>query len=180
MPIISNKKIDTADVLTEQDYNDIRDIEDIKKRVLSYIEIPTLIEKISEFINNSEFIEFKNERSKKFIDKRRPIFYISIDRDKAYNSEKYKVEKIFNSQEEEAKYFTNIIGQEIVELTTTYINDCLKADPELDSYVMSKDIFKNCTKEERYILNGTGIFSTMFGIRLSSDDYSNAIVEMVI
>jgi len=42
----NSNNLDTSEMLTEQDYKDLQDIRDIKKCVLSYINLPILIEYI--------------------------------------------------------------------------------------------------------------------------------------
>jgi len=174
--------LDTSEMLSEQDYRDMQDIRDIKKRVLTYIDLPVLIEQITEIIESSPFLNFKNERSKKYIDKKRPIFYLKVDRDLAMKSDKYKFRNAkFSSQNEEVKYFSNIIFMEIITNVTRYITECLKCNPDLEDYIANKDVFKDVGRENRKnILNNTAVLSTMFGIRFSQDDSTIITLEMLI
>jgi len=175
-------KLDTSEMLSEKDYKDMQDIRDIKRRVLSYIDLPILIDYITGLIEKSPYLTFKNERSKKYIDKKRPIFYVKIDRDSVVNSEEYKVRnKNFTSQNEEVKYFSNVIFMEVITHTTRYINECLKSNPDLEDYIASKDVFKDIGKENRKaISSSTAVLSTMFGIRFSQDDSTVITLEMLI
>lgn len=174
--------LDSSDLLTEQDYSDMKDIQDIKKHVFSYIDMPVLVDYISGLIENSPFMTFKNERSKKFIDKRRPIFYIKIDREKTIESKEYnRYNSKFSSQEEEVKFFSNVIFMEIISNVTRYITESLKQNPELETYIAEKDIFKDIKKENRKaIADQTAVLSTMFGIRFSQDDSTVITLEMLI
>ena len=180
---MNNKNnLDTSEMLSEQDYKDMQDMRDIKRKVLTYIDLPILIDYITELIEKSPYLTFKNERSKKYIDKRRPIFYVKLDRDVAVNSEAYKVRnKNFTSKNEEIKYYSNIVFMEVITNVTRYITECLKSNPDLENYIASKDVFKNIDKENRKnILNHTAVLSTMFGIRFSQDDSSVITLEMLI
>jgi len=175
-------KLDTSEMLSEQDYKDMQDMRDIKRRVLAYIDRTILIEHITGLIDNSPYLTFKNERSKKYIDKKRPIFYVKIDRESAMNSKEYQVRnKNFTSKNEEVKYFSNIVFMEVITHVTRYITECLKSNPDLEDYIASKDVFKDIGKENRKtILDQTAVLSTMFGIRFSEDDSTIITLEMLI
>jgi len=174
--------LDSSELLTEQDYNDMREIQDIKQRVLSYINLPILVDHIVGLIEKSHFIDFKNERSKKFIDKRRPIFYLKVDKEKTMNSKEYNDRNVkFSSKNEEVKFFSNVIFMEIITYVTRYISESLKQNPELENYIAEKDIFKDINKESRKALaSKVAVLSTMFGIRFSEEDSSIITLEMLI
>jgi len=175
-------KLDTSEMLSEKDYKDMQDIRDIKRRVFSYIDLPILIDYITELIEKSPYLTFKNERSRKYIDKRRPIFYVKVDREATVNSEEYKVRnKNFTNQNEEVRYFSNVIFMEVITHTTRYINKCLKSNPDLEDYIASKDVFKDIEKENRKsISDSVAVLSTMFGIRFSQEDSTIITLEMLI
>jgi len=174
--------LDTSEMLSEQDYKDMQDIRDIKRRVLSFVDVAILVDYITGLIEKSPYLTFKNERSKKYIDKRRPIFYVKIDREAAVNSKEYSVRnKKFTSKDEEVKYYSNIVFMEVITHVTRYITESLKCNPELEDYIAEKDIFKNVGIENRKtILNNTAVLSTMFGIRFSQDDSTVITLEMLI
>lgn len=181
-----NKKFDTSEVLTEDDYREIEDIKEIRKRLLAYINIEVLIEKIREIIDESDYVSFKNERSKKFIDKRRPIFYITIDKSKIFKSDEYKHSKTFSSADKEASYYSNIVYKEVINKTTTFINDSLKNSKdneteELKEYIMSTSLFKDdLPKDDESFYSRMSILSMMFGMRLENDNKNNIALEMLI
>jgi len=174
--------LDTSEMLSEQDYKDMQDMRDIKRRVLAYIDAKILCEHIIDLIDKSPYLNFKNERSKKYIDKRRPIFYLKADREAAMNSKEYSVRnKKFSSQNEEVKYFSNVIFMEVITHVTRYITECLKANPELEDYIASKDVFKDVSKDNRKImLDNAAVLSTMFGMRFSQEDSTIITLEMLI
>jgi len=178
----NSNNLDTSEMLTEQDYKDLQDIRDIKKCVLSYINLPILIEYITNLIEKSPYLNFKNERSRKYIDKRRPIFYIKLNKDDIINFKEYAFRnKKFSSQNDEVKYYSNVIFMEIITHVTRYINECLKCNPDLENYIAEKDIFKNIEKENRKsILNNTSVLSTMFGLRFAQEDSTIITLEMLI
>lgn len=175
------ENLDTSEILTEQDYKDMRDIQDIKKRVMSYVDIPILIDYITSLIDKSPYLTFKNDRSRKYIDKRRPIFYIKVEKDRAMESNEYSTRNRFTSQNEEIKYLSNIVFMEVITHVTRYITESLKNNPDLEDYVASKDIFKDVRKENRKIIaDHTAVLSTMFGIRFSQEDSTIITLEMLI
>jgi len=174
--------LDTSEMLSEQDYKDMQDMRDIKRRVLAYIDKGILIDHIVELIEKSPYLTFKNERSKKYIDRKRPIFYVKVDRESVMKSKEYQVRnKNFSSKNEEVKYLSNVIFMEVITHVTRYITECLKCNPDLEDYIANKDVFKSIGKENRKtILNQTVVLSTMFGIRFSEDDSTIITLEMLI
>jgi len=174
--------LDSSEILTEQDYSDLRDIQDIKKQVLSYIDMSILVNYISKLIDDSPFLSFKNERSKKYIDKRRPIFYIKVDKEKTLASKVYNDRNVkFNSQDDEVKFFFNVVYMEVISNVTSYITASLKQNPDLENYIAEKDIFKDIKKENRKtIADQTAVLSTMFGVRFSQDDSTVITLEMLL
>ena len=135
--------LDTSEMLSEQDYKDMQDIRDIKRRVLSFVDVAILVDYITGLIEKSPYLTFKNERSRKYIDKRRPIFYVKIDGDMVLNSKEYSIRnKKFSSQNEEVKFYSNVVFMEVITHVTRYITECLKCNPDLENYIADKDIFK--------------------------------------
>jgi isoleucyl-tRNA synthetase len=184
------ENFDTSDVLTDEDYQQMSEIKEIRKRLLSYINIETLIEKIRDFIDESEYLDFKSKRSKKFIDTKRPVFYILIDKDKSLESEKYKPKRNkFKSADEEASYYTNIVYGEIITKVTEYINNTIrdskdKEGAELKEFMKESSLFDDLEfEDERDVENfykRVGIISMMFGVRLNKENNADIIVEMLL
>ena len=175
--------IDTSEVLTEEDYTEIEDIKEIRKRLISYINIDVLIDTIRDIVDKSEFVDFKNNRSKKFIDKKRPVFYLKINKS-CFKSEKYKSKQEFRTEEKEASYYTNIIYSEIIVKITEFINTTIKEDKdnkELKEFIKSTSLFKDLPpKEDEDFYNRLSVISMMFGIRLAIEDKSIITMEMLL
>jgi hypothetical protein len=170
---------DTSEGLTERDYQDIEDIKDIKRTLLSFINIDVLIEEIKHLIDDNVYINFKNERSKKFIDKRRPIFNIKIDSDLVKKSKEYK-KSSFSNEEDEVKYYSNIVFNELTRHITEFIRSAINDDDEIKDYIYSKQLFGELDETDRKQLNDIAIISMMFAAKYSKDDKSTVAYELLI
>lgn len=177
-----NQITDTSDVMTEHDYILVGNIKKLKKQLLQYIQVPILIEFIKDRISNSKYINFKNERSAKFINLQKPVFNILVNREAIRNDPQLKSGFINACKKTngELSYFSNLVFDEIIAPTTKFINDSIKNDPELEDYIESSDIFRDCSQEERDLIRNSSIVSTLFGLRFLESDHSTIIVEMLL
>jgi hypothetical protein len=180
----NEENFDTADVLNDKDYQEINEIKEIRKRILSYINIDVFIDTCRNIIEESHYVNFKNERSKKFINNKRPVFYLHIDKDvmksKEYNKKKFK------SNDEEIKYFSDVLYSEIIVKITSFINNSIKEDNddsnELKEYISSTSLFEGLPSKEddASFYDRLSIISAMYGIRLDKDDASNITLEILL
>jgi len=174
--------IDSVDLMTNDDLKNLSDIREVKQRVLSYINIEVLVEEFLHIIDKSKYIDLRSERSRKFIDKKRPVFNLKIDLEKAKKDDYFKDKNYHSSmrQDEEQHFATNIIHYDLISKINGYIMSCLKQNPKLIDYIASKDIFKDCNKEERDFLNNVSLISNIFAIRFSEQDSRIVTIEMLI
>jgi len=171
---------DTSEVLTDEDYKLIENIKTLKRNLFSFIKMETFIEAVVKIVDESELVSFKNERVKKFIDKKRPVFILTVDRDKAIN----KFGKKFNGEEDEAKFFSGIIFDEVISNVTTYlkqsIDDLSKEDKDkiFDVNLFDEENYENNMLSES--INRLSVISTLYGLRLENNAKHNIILELLI
>lgn len=177
-PDALKKVFDTSDILSEEDKRDINDIEEVKKVLSAYLDKNKLIKKFIEIIENSDIIDFKNERSKKFIDSRRPMFNLVIDFKKIQEKEKHPI--TFSSEADEVRFFSNILHDEILFKVTDYIQTSVHSDPDLESFILNKEIFKDYKDDKDGLKKILSIITTIFGLRFNATDKRNVIIEMML
>lgn len=175
-------KFDTSEVLTEEDYKTINNIIQLKKKIFQCIDMDNFIKRAVEIIDKSELVSFKNERVKKFIDKRRPNFILIVDKDKAMKQEQITS---FSDEEAECKFYSDIIYNEVISKVTEIIKsalDDLNKD-EAEQIYKEYPIFKDEDKGNKDLMNGfkqMAIISSLYGMRLDKENKNNIVVEMLI
>lgn len=172
---MATTKFDTSEVLTENDYELMQQLKHVKKELFSYVNMEVLVDQIVDFITKCPMIDFRNERAKKYIDRKRPVFYLVVDLEAS--KEKYKNFN-FKTDKEEVQYYSNIIHIEIISRVTTFINQSLK-DVNFIDKVKDNDIFKDNTEEEKELLLKFGIITTLFGLRLDEKNKSSITLELL-
>ena len=172
---------DTSEVLTEEDYKLIENIKNIKRNLFSFINMETFINAVVKIVEDSELVDFKNERAKKYIDKKRPVFLLTVNREKAMSKLK---KKSFGSEEDEAKFFSNIIFDEVISNITTYlkqsIDDLSKEDKDK---IFDVNLFEEENYEQNMLsdsINKLSVISTLYGMRLENSNKHNIILELLI
>lgn len=178
----NNEKFDTSEVLTDEDYALINNIKTIKRNLFSFINMDLFVSNVSEIIDNSELVSFKNERAKKYIDKKRPIFLLTVDREKSMKEN--NITK-FNSEEEEARFFSNIIQDEVITKITDILKQSIDDIKKEDSdKIFNVNIFDSDDKTTNNMLNSTinklSVISTLYGIRLEKNSKNNVVLELLL
>lgn len=172
--------MDTTELLTDQDLQDLEDYVSVKKRLYSYLDLNKLIKNIKKIINDSELVSFKNERSEKFIDVKKPIFYLKIDIKKAIDCKDYlRKDDKFESLNSKVKYCSNIIYREVLCNITENIFDEIHKNPELESYILSKNIFKDYKDDEISLKMMMNVLTTTYGMRFDQNDPSNLVMQLL-
>lgn len=174
------KITDTSSILTEQDLKEIDAIESIKKALFSYIDKEKLLKRIIDIIDESEFIDFKNARSRKFIDLKRPSFNLILNKEKILNDKKYNPTNIesFSNEKEEIEFLSNIVYSEIINKVTDYINDNIHKNKDFEDYILDKEIFKDYELDKDGLKALLRIITTIFAMRFGKDHKENLILEM--
>ena len=173
---------DTSDVLTEEDYKTLENILRLKKKIFQCIDMDNFIKKATEIIDNSPLVSFKNERVKKFIDKKRPNFIIVVDKDKAM---KEKGVKSFSDEEIECKFYSSIIYDEVISKITEIIKGALDdiGKDEKDKIFKDITLFKKEDENNKELINNfkqLAVISSLYGMRLDKENKNNVVVEMLI
>lgn len=172
------ENFDTSSVITNDDIELANQIKHIKKHIYAYLKMDKIVDITKEIIDKSEVLGFKNERVKKFIDVKRPIYYILIDREKALKKYPLGSSK-FSNEKEESDYFTNIIYKEIISnFTEAIIERIRKEKYSALEEIRDNNLFQGLDDEQ--ILSQVRILSSIFGIRLDKDNNADAVVEMLI
>jgi len=155
------------ELLNEEDYEILDKVIQIKKHIMSYYSKEKIVDKIKEIIINSEVVNFRNERSSKFISTKRPVFTLKVDKKKSYDI--YDGGDFFNNKEE-VDYFNNIIYHEVINNVSTFL---------IESYNDIDDNILDGISPEK-IKVATGLLSSICGTRVNNDDKSLITLEFLL
>ena len=167
--------IDTSDMLNDEDYKLMKEVKEIKRHILSYLDVNILVDKIRSLIEESEVVNFRNARSAKFIDARRPIYAIIIDKDKAMD--KYPVKGGFTSEENEAQYWGQVVQDEVIDPFVTFLIQSIKGDESIQEFLNGRDLFVGISKEN--VANTAGMLSSIFGMRMEPENKNIISLEFM-
>lgn len=109
----------------------------IKKTLMSCMDMEKFIEKTKEIVDSSEHFRFKNDRSKKFIDHKNPVFLLSctlLDDVKVKDNKPDEVDKWSDK-------ITPLIRDELVHQFSDYVTECVSDKDKFDL------LFKNLPEE---------------------------------
>jgi hypothetical protein len=168
--MVENKLVDSSKMLSNQDYKDLNAIKNIKKRIMDAMDKKIFIESIIDIVDSCDFIDFRNERSRKYINGDKPVLNLTI---KLENEDKY------DSLEKEIKYKSKLVHDNITFKIIRLITDSINTNDKISEYVYSTELFKITDEEEKKNLSNFGIFSTMFGLRFDRNNPNNVVVEMI-
>lgn len=149
------EKINLDSLFTDEDREDLAQIQNIRRHILKNIGINNFINMMREIIDDSEKFEFTSATKRKFININTPIFTIRrIDYkpdQKLINNDKYINSEISN--------ITSEINKDILSHTTKKILDFIQTDEHL------KEIYSNINEDLKDL-----IWTTVFEIRCSIKD----------
>ena len=73
------KKLDTAELLAEEDEKALQFIQTVKQNLSSILGADNIINDIRKIINKSDHFAFRSKRNEKLISKTRPLFVLTYD-----------------------------------------------------------------------------------------------------
>lgn len=150
---MSTEKLE--EMFTEDDLNELNQIQTIRKNILRNIGIENFIELVREIIDESKNFEFTSAIKRKFINVNTPIFTI---RKIGYAADKSK----FNNEDyinSEINKIVAEINEDILRNTTTKILEFIQTDEKL------KEIYSNLNEDLKDIL-----WTTVYEIKVSVKD----------
>ena len=147
------KTIDT--LFTDNDINELEQIQNIRKNILKNIGIKNFIDLIRNLIDDSEDFEFTSATKRKFININTPVFTIRKKNYK-FDESKYKTQK---SKDEEINRIIKDITLQILDKTTLAILTIINSDEEL------KKIYGDINETLKDLL-----WTTVFEIKVSLKD----------
>jgi hypothetical protein len=171
----TNKITDTTELLSDKDYEAINEIKKITHTIFYYIDKDLLLERIRNIVDESQIVNFRNERSKKFIDKNRPVLYLVVDKDLLIKNNQLPK---FNTEDQEASFYSNIAFTEVLSKINAFINDCAHNNSDIQEFLNGRSLFKDLEKDG--VLAKSSLFSSIFGIRIDRTNKNNVTVEMMI
>lgn len=149
------EKINLDSLFTDEDREDLAQIQNIRRHILKNIGINNFINMMREIIDDSEKFEFTSATKRKFININTPIFTIRKigykPDQKLINNDKYINSEISN--------ITSEINKDILSHTTKKILDFIQTDEHL------KKIYSNINEDLKDL-----IWTTVFEIRCSIKD----------
>ena len=163
---MTNNNYDTLDFLTDEDIQLMDDINKIKKHILTFFNPEVLVDKIRGFIKDSDILDFNNARSEKFINVRRPVYVIKLDKEKAL--EKYPLKRgRFLNESDEIEWITSCVYEEVIRPFSKFLADALRDDEDLDESL--SNIFTEIPQD--VIDLGMFLMSSIFGIKIDKQQY---------
>lgn len=147
------KTIDT--LFTDDDINELEQIQNIRKNILKNIGVKNFIDLIRNLIDDSEDFEFTSATKRKFININTPVFTIRKKNYK-FDESKYKTQK---SKDEEINRIIKDITLQILDKTTLAILTIINSDEEL------KKIYGDISETLKDLL-----WTTVFEIKVSLKD----------
>ena len=142
----------------KQDLENLQKLIKYKNDLTTSIGIDNFIKKVSEIIDQSEYLSFKREQSRKFINRDRPIFILKVNDElnKKYSTMNYNDPKVADKITDE---ITEMIKDSITSKVSEFIMDHIKNDEKLNKYFNSFDeSLKNLC------------ISNIYGIRVNIDN----------
>jgi len=101
----------TDDLLNLDDIELLKKMQIVKKSITTLVKKSKIIDLLKDKINNSELVNFIDDRSRKFISVNRPIFSIMVDKEKsmsAYNHHEFK------DDADESSFYSQVVHDEIL------------------------------------------------------------------
>lgn len=121
-------------LITDEDMKNINKLNEIKKDIMSYIDMDKFIDLMRDAINKSENFEFKSERSSRFIEKDQPNFILKsklLAIDKKTVNDKQKLNKITED-------ICQLVFEEIISEVSKELSYMFKDNENIDN--LFKDI----------------------------------------
>ena len=115
------RKLDTAELLAEEDEKILNFILAIKQNISGLIGIEVIIDELREIIKSSEHFSFRSKRNEKIISKTRPLFVLMLDTNKFRND----IGHTFGNAED-IDIVRDLVQNEITSVFSRSLSDKLK------------------------------------------------------
>jgi len=169
-------KFDTSDILTEEEFKTLNELHKITRTIFYYIDRNLLLERIRAIVDECPFINFKNDRSRKFMDKNHPVMNLIVDKNFLYSENLLPTS--FANEEAENSFYSNLVFDNIIRRINDFINDCIHNNANIQEFLNGRELFTDL--EDKNLLTNTHIFSSIFAIRMDPKDKNIVTVEMMI
>lgn len=141
-----------ANLLNKEEIKQLKNALEIKRDIISYLNMESFIDKTRDIIDNSETFEFRNSSSRLYIDKRQPVFVLKLKDENALR----EMVKRRDARDEVAK----LLQIEIIQNISRLLTDCIKDDKsdlflgipdEIKEFVISNIYVIRCNIQENNI-----------------------------
>lgn len=141
-----------TNLLNEEEIVQLKNALELKRDIISYLNMESFIDKTRDIIDNSETFEFRNSSSRLYIDKRQPVFVLKL---KDENTLREMVKRK-DARDEVAK----LLQIEIIQNISRLLTDCIKDDKsdlfsgipaEIKEFVISNIYVIRCNIQENNI-----------------------------
>lgn len=161
-----NIENDTTSYLSEDDIQNINNIMNGRRKLMSYFNNKFMAEAIRDLIKKSKYLKFVSERQAKFIDEKRPTFNLIIDIENFIKETNYKIN--IRTDESMSSAFQACLNNEVYTPFSKILYDKIKNDNE------NKDVFKELPEIYDILL-----ISNIFSIRISLNE-NRVVLEYLI
>lgn len=147
------KEKDSLDYLLDEDIEKINTIQKNKRKLMSYFKNDFMVETIKKLIDNSKYISFVSERSKKFVDVKQPVFNLKINLEEFISD--YNINLYVRTEESMTSTVQSCLNNEVYKPFSHVLFDTIKQQPN------DSDIFKEIPDIYDVLL-----LSSIFAIRI--------------
>ena len=117
--------------LNDKEMTQLKKALEVKRDIISYLNMEVFIDKVRTIINSSLNFEFRSITSKLYIDTRQPIFVLKLKDEKIYN----EISKLSNPIDA----VNDLLRVEIIQKISTLLTDCINDT--------ASDLFEGITEE---------------------------------
>ena len=129
------KKLDTAELLAEEDEKILNFILAIKQNISGLIGIDVIIDELREIIKGSEHFSFRSKRNEKIISKTRPLFVLMLDTAKFKNDIGHNF-----GQNGDIDIVRNLVQDEITSVFSRALSDKMKDEEFMHQLLIKANI----------------------------------------
>lgn len=130
------KKLDTAELLAEEDERALQFILAIKQNLSSFIGAENIIDEIRTIIKESEHFAFRSKRNERIISKTRPLFVLIFDLNKFKSENGHN----FGTFENDIEIVKNLVQNEITSVFSRSLSDRLRDKDYLNKLIEKSGI----------------------------------------
>lgn len=164
---VRNNPVETSDLLSKEDEILLAQIERIKKNITKFIKPEVLIEKIKGFIEESPAFDFKSKRNAKYINTKKPLFILTLNR-KAITTYEfiYKEGEEVDGRAELVRdydFINECLHETVISKVSDFISKKLKNNEEFMKVLDDNDIEWRKLSKSQMVLMGF-LTASIFGI----------------